>query len=124
MNSSVSFNAHHSPVGAFASFTLGCRGPRGGLGLELAGPADESVYVGLEDKEGDSYRTLPFYGGSEQPQEASDYDVDGLSDLRFASSISPFADSDIRRNFGAGIDEWRAGDLTFRIISPPIAVPN
>lgn len=117
------FNAHHSPVGAFASLTLGCKGPRGGLGLELAGPADEGVYVGLEERDGSGrYRTLPFYGGTENA--ATDYDVEGLSDLRYASALTPFADGDISRTMGAGVDEWKAGDLTFRIVSPPRAVPD
>jgi hypothetical protein len=115
------FNAHHSPAGAFATLTLGCKGPKGGLGLELAGPANESIYVGIEEEEG-IYRALPFYGGSEIA--AEDYDVEGLSDLRYASAIQPFRDSEIAREFGAGIDEWRAGDLTFRIVSPPRAVPD
>ncbi|CAN5635802.1 hypothetical protein BH11ARM2_BH11ARM2_36810 [soil metagenome] len=117
------FNAHHSPIGAFATFTLGQKGPKGGLGLELAGPADESVYVGVEEREADGrYRTLPFYGGSEIA--ANDYDVEGLSDLYFANALVPFRDDEIAREMGAGVDEWCAGDLTFRIVSPPRAVPD
>jgi len=42
------FNAMHAPIGAHASFTLGCRGKNGGLGLELGGPADENIYIGVE----------------------------------------------------------------------------
>ena len=50
----IFFNAHHSPMGAFASFTLGFPGAKGGLGMELKGPANENVYIGLEkpDKSG------------------------------------------------------------------------
>lgn len=40
----IFYNAHHSPIGAFASFTLGMPGAKGGLGLELQGPADQSVH--------------------------------------------------------------------------------
>lgn len=117
------FNAHHSPVGAFATLTLGCKGPRGGLGLELAGPADEGIYVGVEERDASGcYRTLPFYGGTEV--RAEDFDVEGLSDLRYASALTPFADADISRTMGAGIDEWVAGDLTFRIVSPPRSIPD
>ena len=39
------FYAQHSPFGAFASFTLGRYGKRGGFGLELAGPAEQDVYI-------------------------------------------------------------------------------
>ena len=49
------FNAHHSPVGAFATFTLGFPGAKGGLGLELGGPADENIFIGVETREGGSY---------------------------------------------------------------------
>ena len=42
------FNAHHSPIGAFASFTLGFPGKNGGLGLELGRPAEQNVYIGCE----------------------------------------------------------------------------
>jgi len=123
MTLSPFFNAHHSPIGAFASFTLGCKGPRGGLGLELGGPANEGVYVGVEEQDGSGrYRTLPFYGGSEMA--AENFDVEGFSDLRHASALTPFADGDITRTLGAGVDTWVAGDLTFRIISPPRAVPD
>ncbi|HSI73979.1 MAG TPA: glycoside hydrolase family 52 protein, partial [Fimbriimonas sp.] len=121
MSTNIFFNAHHSPVGAFATLTLGCKGPKGGFGLELSGPANESIYVGIEEEEG-RYRALPFYGGSEVA--AEDYDVEGLSDLRYASALQPFRDNEITRLFGAGVDEWRAGDLTFRIVSPPQSVPD
>lgn len=116
------FNAHHSPVGAFATLTLGMKGPLGGLGLELAGPANEGVYVGIEDIESGGYRTMPFYGGSTLKSE--DYDVEGLSDLQYESALTPFDDSEIKRSMGAGVDEWKAGDLTLRIYSPPKPVPD
>ena len=41
---SIFYNAHHSPIGAFASFTLGYKGAKGGLGLELGKPADQNIY--------------------------------------------------------------------------------
>ena len=62
--SPVHFNAHHSPVGAFASFTLGYPGPSGGLGLELGGPVTESVFIGAESRDGKGYEALPFFGSS------------------------------------------------------------
>lgn len=123
MHNSPFFNAHHSPVGAFATLTLGCKGARGGLGLELGKPADESLYIGLEDESGSGlYQAFPFFAGGEQAEQ--DFDVEGLSDLRHANSLTPFADERISRTLGAGIDEWRADDLTLRIISPPRSVPD
>lgn len=54
------YNAHHSPIGAFASFTLGFRGAQGGLGLELGGPANQNVFIGLENAS-NAFDLLPFY---------------------------------------------------------------
>lgn len=123
MHHSPFYNAHHSPVGAFATLTLGCKGARGGLGLELGKPADESIFIGLEDIDGSGlYDALPFFAGGEHTEQ--DFDVEGLSDLRHANAISPFADDRITRRLGAGVDEWKAGDLTLRIISPPKSVPD
>ena len=123
MKSSIFYNAHHSPVGAFASFTLGFRGPKGGLGLELDGPANESVYIGIEDREeSGQFHALPFYGGAENA--AHDFDSEHLSELAVAQAILPFAEEEIERRMSASIDELRAGDLTFRLISPVRSVPD
>lgn len=116
------FNAHHSPVGAFATLTLGCKGPRGGLGLELGGPANEGIYVGAETADGGRFQAFPFYGGAETQSE--DYDVEGLSDFQHDQALSAFPDSEIKRRFGAAVDEWTAGDLRLRIYSPPRSVPD
>ncbi len=117
------YNAHHSPVGAFATLTLGCKGAKGGLGLELAGPADENLYVGLEDREGGRFRALPFFGGGPEDR-AEDFDVEHLSGFTLPSAVFPFDDAEIERTMGVGIDEWRAGDLTFRLVSPMRSVPD
>src|SRR5688500_5565589 len=60
----VFFNAHHSPMGAFFSFTCGHAGTRGGLGAQLNRPADQDIYVGVKqgDRAGDGTLTcLPFF---------------------------------------------------------------
>ncbi len=116
------FNAHHSPVGAFATFTFGMKGPKGGLGHELAGPANEPIYIGVETIDGGHYQALPFYG--EAHTSAENFDVEGLGDMQFTTAVKPFADEDIVRNFGCAVDEWCAGDLSFRVYSPPQIVPD
>jgi xylan 1,4-beta-xylosidase len=67
MPSNIFFNAQHSPIGAFASFTLGLPGNKGGLGLELAKPAEQNVFIGLESESG-NLEMLPFSAGSEDPR--------------------------------------------------------
>lgn len=128
---SIFYNAHHAPIGAFASFTLGYKGAKGGLGLELGKPADQNVYIGLQSRDGDNYQALPFYEASED--ESSRYDVEKLENGDPASTnatkapqplITAFRDEDITREFTSGTDTWTAGDLTFRIYSPVRPVPD
>ena len=116
------FNAHHSPIGAFASLTLGMKGPNGGFGLELAGPACEGIYAGVQDREGGNFRSLPFFGHTETASE--DFDVEGLSDIGYQSAMRPFEDSVITRSFGASVDEWKAEDFKFRVFSQVQSIPH
>ncbi|ASA26482.1 glycoside hydrolase family 52 protein [Paenibacillus donghaensis] len=143
----IFYNAQHSPIGAFASFTLGFRGKNGGLGLELGKPADHNVFIGLQSRDGGCYEALPFF---EQVEDASArYDVEKL-DKREAefqevfptapggndrdkpsgwfrpsdTVLAPFRDEQISRELKAGTDTWQAGDLTLRIYSPVRSVPD
>ncbi|MFC0329979.1 glycoside hydrolase family 52 protein [Paenibacillus sepulcri] len=116
------FNAHHSPIGAFASFTLGFRGKSGGLGLELGRPADENVYIGFQASGGDYYEALPFFGSVED--ESARYDVEKQGEKDKTTGIVHFSEKAITREFRTGTDTWQAGDLTFRIYSPVRPVPE
>jgi hypothetical protein len=120
MKSPVFFNAHHAPIGANASFTLGCPGPKGGLGLELPGPADEQIYIGLETRGGGRFEALPFF--TETEDDSKRFDVEGGSPER--KVVFSFPDKAIKRDFGLTADTWRAGDLTFTIHSPVMPVPD
>ncbi len=115
------FNAHHSPVGAFASFTLGFPGPSGGIGLELGGPARENVFVGVQRADGRGYEALPFFGSSADASRR--YDVDASAAPR-QGRVRAFASHRITREFGLGTDTWKAGDLTFTIYSAPKSAPD
>ncbi len=117
----IFFNAHHSPVGAFATFTLGYRGPKGGLGLELGKPADENIFIGAERRDGRGYEALPFFASS--ADSARRYDV-SADDAPKPGKVLPFSEKLIRRAFGPGSDTWTAGDLTFSIYSAPKSVPD
>lgn len=117
----IFYNAHHCPVGAFASFTLGYKGQKGGFGLELGKPADQEIYIGLESADGQSFETLPFYEGIED--EAARYDMDGGRKRR-AMNLVNFPDEKISRDFQLGTDTWTAGDLSFTIYSPVCSVPD
>ncbi len=123
MKKDLFFNAHHAPIGAFASFTLGCKGANGGLGLELGRPANESVYVGLQSADGTRYDALPFFAGAED--DAKRYTVShAKAATGGAVPLTPFADRAIARAFSATTDCWTAGDLTFTIHTPLLPVPE
>lgn len=140
---SIFYNAHHSPIGAFASFTLGYKGAKGGLGLELGKPADQNIYIGLQSRDGEHYEALPFFEATED--ESVRYDVEKLDNAENGIEegaktqvqsqshtstrskrplIAAFRDEEITREFKSGTDTWTAGDLTFRIYSPVRPVPE
>src|SRR5437867_9863062 len=122
MMKTIFFNAHHSPMGAFASFTLGCVGAKGGLGLELGKPADQNIYIGCETDEKDVFEALPFY--AQGADESARYDVEKADGRqREGARLIPFERAGIGRDFKLGTDTWTAGDMTFRIYSPVAPIP-
>lgn len=124
MKASFFFNAHHAPMGAFATFTLGEAGAKGGLGLELGKPADQNVFIGLETLQPGRFEALPFT--AQTADERARYDVEATPTAAAApgAQVVPFARDAIRREFRLGSDTWKAGDLTFRILSPVRGIPD
>jgi hypothetical protein len=123
------FNAHHSPIGAFASFTLGFKGAAGGLGLEEGKPPNQNVYVMLEQRGGTTFDALPFFPLAPGGDDGSGGDaffsqMGNTLGERHAYRVLPFDDADVARVFRAGSDTWQAGDLTFSIYSPVREVPD
>ena len=65
----INFNAQHSPMGAFMSFTCGQFGAGGGIGVEIGKPAGQNLYIGVKDGDRSSaapLKCLPFYRASRQ----------------------------------------------------------
>jgi hypothetical protein len=123
MTHSPFFNAHHAPIGAFSSFTFGCKGKRGGLGIELAGPANEALMIGAQDRtDPDRYLAFPFFDHVRSGQ--SDYDVEESWAIDHVATLDKFPDKSIQRSFAASTDTWRADDLTFTVVSPVVPAPD
>ncbi|UOQ87257.1 glycoside hydrolase family 52 protein [Gracilibacillus salinarum] len=118
------FNAHHSPIGAFSSFTLGFPGAGGGFDLELGRSPKKSVYIGVESKEeAGKYQALPFFDTGED--ESKRYDVENIEHNPITEQlVEPFAKEEVKRQFALGTDQWSAGDLTFTIYSQAVGVPD
>ncbi|MBN1113961.1 MAG: beta-xylosidase [Oligoflexia bacterium] len=111
----IFYNGFHAPIGAHSSFTFGCKGKKGGLGLELWRPADQNVYIGLESKDGKCFEALPFFEPEEIPFEGM---------FGNPRDITCFKDKDISREYKLGTDKWKAGDIEFTVYSPVESIPD
>ncbi len=119
------FNAHHSPVGAFASFTLGFPGKSGGFDLELARPPKQNIFIGVQSlNEPGIYDVLPFLEIANE-DESKRYDIENPDPSPEKPKILfPIAKDQIEREFHVGTDTWKAKDLTITIYSPVKSVPD
>src|SRR5687767_2811549 len=101
----VSFNAHHSPMGAFFSFTCGHFGTRGGLGVQRGCPGDQDVYVGVKqgDRGADApLLCLPFF----------------QEDAGAAPHVTPYKAEQVKRYYGWATDRWVTPDFEFTVYTP------
>lgn len=119
MKQNVFFNAMHAPIGAHATFTLGCKGKSGGLGIELSKPADQNLFIGLESRTPGLYEALPFWQGSD---EAARFNVS--SDKNRSAALLPYPDGKVKRELLLGRDVWTAGDFKMEIVSPTMPAPD
>jgi Glycosyl hydrolase family 52. len=122
------FYAQHSPFGAFASFTLGRHGKKGGFGLELSGPARQDVYIAHVRSGSDGgVQAFPFYAGA-QSSGAEAYTGEGEGGTFVSEQPSPgwtvYGADQITRSMGWASDRWTAGDLSFTLYTPFGDVPD
>jgi len=118
----VFYNVQHSPVGAFASFTLGMKGPRGGLGLELSGPACGSVLIGSEGMDG-MFDALPYF--DDPADERKRYESENPAAAKLPESkVRLISDEKITRTITPATDTLVSGDMTFTVYSPFYKLPD
>lgn len=110
-----SFHSHHSPFGAFASFTIGLEGSTGGFGLGLSGPANQNVYVGYRQAGGD-WNLLPFFATSTESMESA-YTGEGEPITKEAKGNRIATGNAYTRKLTPGTDQWNLDDLTFTLQS-------
>jgi len=118
----IDFNAMHAPIGAHSTFTLGCFGRNGGLGLELGGPANDQIYIGVTDESSRVVGLFPFCDPLAPGDEALRYAEGEARGKSFKSRF--FTAKSIERNFDLSVDQWTAGDLCFSIYSPVVSAPD
>lgn len=114
------YHTQHSPFGAFASFTLGLPGSRGGFGQSLSGPADQDVYAGFrhlgtEGTPVQPWQLLPFF---QRPTVAAVAAFTGENTVRSLHEPQAIPVSSIKRELGWATDTWRHNGFSLRILSP------
>ncbi len=98
------FNAHHAPIGAYATFTLGYPGASGGFGIGQSMPGTQDVLIGVEH---DGVATaLPFFDAARE------------------TGVAAYAQDAVGRDFRLASDAFSAGTLRFTLYSPARPVPN
>ncbi|MCQ8240894.1 glycoside hydrolase family 52 protein [Rhizosaccharibacter radicis] len=98
------FNAHHSPIGAYATFTFGYPGANGGFGIEQKLPGTQGVYVGVQYN--GRTQALPFFDTAKEP------------------AIGAYAEADVSRDFRLSSDSFTTADFRFSVYSPVRSVPD
>src|SRR5882757_6882305 len=99
----INFNAQHSPMGAFMSFTCGHFGTGGGIGVQIGKPAAQNVYVGVKNggrRAKANIRCLPFIR-SQSSAGAADYDAEHsqATQSSMPPSIETYVPSEITRHY-------------------------
>src|SRR4051812_2887715 len=120
----INFNAQHSPMGAFMSFTCGHHGTRGGIGVQIGKPANQDLYIGV--KEGDRFadaplKCLPFFQSIRgNGAGAADFQVEqaGPAEQNVAPKVIAYKSGQIERQYGWATDAWKTDDFTFTIYTP------
>ena len=124
----LGFNAQHSPMGAFMSFTCGNFGTRGGIGLQIGQPGDQEVFIGFKD--GDRYsdatlKCLPFYTAAvDRSADAFLVEQAGPSEQNVKPDAIAFKEGEFSRSYGWASDRWLADGLSFTVYSPFGAIPD
>lgn len=124
----IGFNAHHSPMGAYMTFTCGHPGTRGGIGLQKGQPADQDLFIGYID--GDRFSdkplmALPFFAGAGS-NAAADFKVEqaGPAEQNAKANVEPIALDDITRGYGWASDAWLSGPMKFSLYTPFADIPD
>lgn len=112
-----SFHAHHSPMGALASFTCGAHGAKGGMGLELSAPFQGSISVGYIDAD-NTLNVLPLFE-DEGSSEVERY-VEGAEGTRGKQRIL----QNVQRDYRWATDTISAEGVSLEIATPFFPIPD
>jgi hypothetical protein len=130
---SADFHAHHSPMGAWATFTCGRHGAGGGMTIQGAAPAAHDLVIGWEDRDG--LHCLPFCTKTEAAINMEAFGATEGADSPVVAEADAGANTtgkqlgrrqliDARRDYRRGTDTWSDGRFAFTIHTPSGALPD
>lgn len=121
------FNAQHSPMGAFFSFTCGNPSTSGGMACESGKPGSQDVFIGYKTggvNEPGDFVCLPFFTGAKDAA-ASAFLVEQANRQPQSQTRLVACDAaQIRRCYGWASDRWITPDLQFTIYTPFGPIPD
>lgn len=114
----IDFHAHHSPLGAYATFTCGRFGAGGGPTIEGALPASYDLSIGYADENGELH-ALPFFRNTGAVQVA---DFVATADAPTPRIRHPLPG--VTRAYERGTDTWSAAGFSFSLYTPVSPLPD
>lgn len=126
----ISFNAQHSPMGAFMSFACGNFGTRGGIAAQVGKPGNQDIFVGIKEggrfEEG-ALKCLPFFA-NQKPGGAGAADFQGEqagpAEQNVAPKVLAYTREEIKRYYGWATDRWETDDFSFSVYTPFGEIPD
>jgi hypothetical protein len=108
-----SYQAHHSSLGAYASFLLGKIGQGGGFSLSDVRSPNKNIYIGYKNNK---VNLFPF-ANLDFGNKLAEFGLEA-SENKNEEKINIFTEDNIEREMKWASDSWKAGELSFKIYSP------
>ncbi len=105
---SSDFHAHHSPQGAYATFTCGRFAVGGGPTIEGTRPASMDLIIGYADRGTEDVHALPFFRGAGSA-DISEFAADAATPPKNRRLLL----ADLERSYQRSVDSWTVGDFSF-----------
>ena len=126
VSGNIAFNAHHSPMGAFFTFTCGNFGTPGGLAAQATRPANQDIFVGVKNgdrRSTEPLRCLPFFTGAVDTSAAA-YLGEQAGKVAAKPTLTAYPKDQIQRFYSWASDRWVTDDLQFTIYTPFTDIPE
>ncbi len=114
---SIDFHAHHSPLGAWMTFTCGRHGAGGGLASLEPKPLAQELIIGVQS--GTTMDVLPIAKSLRPGTALAAFGLSGE-----AGGPQRTAMAGLERSFGRGVDRWSAGGFSAAIFTPSGPLPD